>query len=162
METGKELKLKLRMEPFYYMHIANCYEEDDHIVADFVTYEGASLLYNFLLKKMREKGPALVSEIDEGKIKRVVIPLKFDEKASPDVNLVKLSYTTAKAHRQKDGSLLLTEQILHKSAYDNPVVHPSYERKPYKYFYGGSVKMSQNYGTVSFKHIASVLSRVSF
>jgi len=53
LDTGKELKLKLKTDPFFYMHLVNCFEEDDHLIVDMVTYEGASILYNFMLEKLR-------------------------------------------------------------------------------------------------------------
>ena len=40
-------------------------------------------------------------------------------------------------------------QVLSELAYENPVLNPLYERRPYQFFYGGSAAMMDNKGTVS-------------
>ncbi|KAA0203831.1 hypothetical protein HAZT_HAZT004551 [Hyalella azteca] len=114
LETGKELKLKVKSESFFYMHIANCYEEADHLVFDVTTFETPSLLHQFKLENLR----------------------------------VKLPGAQATAHRQKDGTIFLTSQKLSDVAYENPVVNPAMERKPYNFFYGISGDMTSNKASV--------------
>lgn len=148
LETGKELKLKLKSDSFFYMHTVNCFEQSDHIVLDAVTFKSPSLLHQFKLENLRTKGSALASEVDQGCVRRLVIPLQANDKAAPEENLVKLPGMTATAHRQKDGTIMLTPQILSDLAFENPVVNPAFERKPYTFFYGSSADMTQNKGTV--------------
>lgn len=53
-----------------------------------------------------------------------------------------LKNTKAKAYKQKDGSLILTPDVVTDSAYEIPTLHPGYLQKKYRYFYGCNADMS--------------------
>ncbi|XP_068202819.1 carotenoid isomerooxygenase-like [Palaemon carinicauda] len=145
-ETGKEVKIKSKCEAFFFMHIINCYERDNHIIIDVNGYAKPDLLHAFHLKNLRENGQTLGNELDGGCVKRIVIPMDISEKVAPEMNLVMVAGTKAKAQRQKDGSLLLTPDNVTKFAYEIPTLHPDYISKRYRYFYGSSGDMTNVYG----------------
>nr|XP_027223259.1 beta,beta-carotene 15,15'-dioxygenase-like [Penaeus vannamei] len=147
-ETGKEIKQKVKCEAFFFMHIINCFEQDNHVVIDVNTYKKPELLYAFHIKNLRERGATLGSELDGGCVKRVVVPLNVPEKAVPEENLVKLAGSRAKAQRQKDGSLLLTPDAITKFAYEVPSLNPEHAGRRYRYFYGNSGNMTVHGGKV--------------
>ncbi|XP_064108966.1 carotenoid isomerooxygenase-like [Macrobrachium nipponense] len=141
-ETGKEVKLKCKCEAFFFMHIINCYERDNHVVIDVNGYAKPDLLHAFHLKNLRENGATLGSNLDGGAVKRIVIPMDISDKVAPEMNLVMLAGTKAKAQRQKDGSLVLTPDNVTNFAYEIPSVHPDYVGKRYRYFYGSCGDMT--------------------
>lgn len=147
-ETGKEVKQKVKCEPFFYMHIINCYEKDNHIVIDVDTYNKPDLLYAFYVKNLRENGANLGTTLDGGKVKRIVIPLEVPDKAAPELNLVMLAGQKSKAHKQKDGSLLLTPEVVTDFAFEIPTMNPAYHALKYQYFYGSSGDMRGTTGKI--------------
>lgn len=147
-ETGKEVKLKVKCEAFHFMHIINCYERENHIVIDVNGYQKPDLLYALHVKNLREKASTLGNELEGGTVKRIVIPMEVTEKAAPELNLVMLAGTKAKAHRQKDGSLLLTPDNVTSFAYEIPSINPQYAGKRYRYFYGTVGDMTGTTGKV--------------
>ncbi|KAK7070188.1 Beta,beta-carotene 9',10'-oxygenase, partial [Halocaridina rubra] len=147
-ETGKEVKLKVKCEAFFYMHIINCYERENHVIIDVNGYKKPELLYAFHVKNLREKASSLGNELDGGAVKRIVIPLEVNDKVAPEMNLVMLAGTKAKANRQKDGSLILTPDNVTNFAYEIPSVNPSNIGKRYCYFYGSSGDMTGTTGKV--------------
>nr|XP_053644350.1 carotenoid isomerooxygenase-like [Cherax quadricarinatus] len=52
-ETGKEVKLKIKCESFFFMHIINSYEKDNHVIIDVNAYKKPDLLHAFHLKNLR-------------------------------------------------------------------------------------------------------------
>ncbi|KAF2364947.1 Carotenoid oxygenase [Trinorchestia longiramus] len=148
LETGKELKLKVKSESFFYMHMVNCFEEADHLVFDINTFNTPSLLHEFKLENLRKKGDTLAQNLDSGCVRRFVLPLDATEKVAPEENLVKLPGVTATAHRQKDGTIFLTSQKLSDVAYENQTMNRAFERKPYSFFYGISLDMTSNKTTI--------------
>ncbi|XP_042886627.1 carotenoid isomerooxygenase-like [Penaeus japonicus] len=146
-ETGKELKQKIKCEAFFFMHIINCFEQDNHVVIDVDTYKKPELLYAFYVKNLR-RGSVLGSELDRGCVKRVVVPLDVPEKVAPETNLVRLAGSKATARKQKDGSLLLTPDTFTNCVYEVPTLHPQHASRKYRYFYGNSGDMTVNAGKV--------------
>jgi len=145
---GKELKHKYKAPSFFYMHIVNSFEEDGHIVADFITFANINMLYAFKIQNIRVKGDAVAKDLDVGNVKRLVFPLTVDEKAPPTQNLVKLPGSKAAAFLQKDGSVMLQPEELCSTAYEVPTIHPGYQRKKYQFFYGACSDMKDHVGSV--------------
>ncbi|KAK4313520.1 hypothetical protein Pmani_015136 [Petrolisthes manimaculis] len=143
-ETGKEVKQKVKCERFFYMHIINCYEKDNHVIIDLNTYDKPDLLYAFHVKNIRENGATMGNNLDGGKVKRIIVPLEVPDKAAPELNLVMLAGQKATAYKQKDGSLLLTPEIMAGFSYEIPTLNPAYHGLPYRYFYGscGNLKLT--------------------
>lgn len=52
-ETGNIVN-KYYAEPFFFFHIINSYEIDEHIVIDFMAYQNASILDKWDLNRMRQ------------------------------------------------------------------------------------------------------------
>jgi len=147
-ETGKEVKQKIKCEAFFYMHIINSYEKDNHLVLDLNTFTKSDLLPAFYLKNLRENGKNMSSSLDVGAVKRIVIPMEVNEKAAPEMNQVMLAGSKAKALRQKDGDLLLTPEILHNMAIEIPAINNNYAGKKYQYFYGAHGDLAKAQGKV--------------
>ena len=61
---------------------------------------------------------------------------------------VMIGGTKARAHRQKDGSLILTPDNVTDFSYEIPAINPSFVRKKYKYTYGTKGDMKQTQGKV--------------
>ncbi|KAG0716951.1 Beta,beta-carotene 15,15'-dioxygenase [Chionoecetes opilio] len=83
--------------------------------------------------------------MDGGNLKRIIVPLDVNEKATPELNLVMIGGSKAKAHRQKDGTLILTPDNITDFSYEIPTLNSSFLRKKYKYSYGtkGDMKHTQ-------------------
>ncbi|XP_050736587.1 carotenoid isomerooxygenase-like [Eriocheir sinensis] len=144
-ETGKEVKQKAKCEAFFFMHIINCYEQDGHVIIDVNGYSDTKFLHALHLKNLREN-PNLGNELDGGNVKRIIMPLDVNEKATPELNLVMIAGSRAKANRQKDGSLLLTPDNITDYSYEIPTLNPNILRKKYKYSYGTTGDMKQTNG----------------
>nr|XP_053644353.1 carotenoid isomerooxygenase-like [Cherax quadricarinatus] len=86
--------------------------------------------------------------MDGGNVKRIVVPLEVTDKAAPELNLVMLAGSKARAHRQKDGSLILTPDTITNFAYEIPTLNPSFVTKKYRYFYGSCGNMTGTTGKV--------------
>ncbi|CAL4146233.1 unnamed protein product, partial [Meganyctiphanes norvegica] len=147
-ETGKQVKQKIKCEAFFYMHIVNAYEKDNHLVIDLNAYEKADLLHAFYLKNLRENGKSLASSLDVGAVKRIVIPMDVNDKAAPEMNQVMLAGSKAKAFRQKDGDLILTPEILHNMSLEIPAMNQNYAGKKYQYFWGAHGDLHKAQGKV--------------
>lgn len=52
-QTWKPIKTRYMTEPFFFMHVANAYEDGDHIVLDIPTYKDSSLLHNMFISTLR-------------------------------------------------------------------------------------------------------------
>lgn len=52
-ETGKEVKQKAKCEAFFFMHIINCYEQDNHVIIDVNGYSDTKFLHALHVKNLR-------------------------------------------------------------------------------------------------------------
>jgi len=147
-ETGKQVKQKIKCEAFFYMHIINAYEKDNHVIVDLNAYTKSDLLDAFHLKNLRENGKNLASSLDAGAVKRIVIPMELNDKAAPEMNQVMLAGSKAKALRQKDGDLILTPEVLQNTSLEIPAINQNYVTKKYQYFWGSHGDLSKPQGKV--------------
>lgn len=142
LEKGKEISQKFKSEPFFYVHMINCFEKDDHIVLDLVCFDTPAVIFMVKIANIRAKAETLALEAELGYVRRYVFPLKADEKSPPTQNLITLEGSKATAYRQKDGSILVEPECVCIPAYENPTINQKYTGKPYKYFYGISADLS--------------------
>lgn len=111
--TGRSLKTSFLAESFFFLHVINSFEDDDHIVIDIISYKDNEILNKFDLSNLRNKEPAGSPEIPS--VRRYVIPLINFEMVKNDENLVRLSYTDAEARKLSDLEIILTPDILMES-----------------------------------------------
>lgn len=52
-QTWKHVKTRYVTDPFFFMHVANAYEEGDHIIMDIPTYKDATILHNMFISTLR-------------------------------------------------------------------------------------------------------------
>ncbi|KAG7156258.1 Carotenoid isomerooxygenase-like 1 [Homarus americanus] len=77
-KTWKQVKTRYITDPFFFMHVANAYEEGEHIVIDMPTYKNSSMLHNMFIKTLREqRGRNTQEYVDSFRstMHRFVIPL---------------------------------------------------------------------------------------
>lgn len=56
--TGKEIKQKVKCEAFFFMHVINCYEQDNHVIIDVNGYADTKFLHALHLKNIRVREPS--------------------------------------------------------------------------------------------------------
>lgn len=52
-KTWKPVKTRYVTDSFFFMHVANAYEDGEHIVLDVPTYKDSGLLHNMYIKTLR-------------------------------------------------------------------------------------------------------------
>ncbi|XP_076359158.1 carotenoid-cleaving dioxygenase, mitochondrial-like [Tachypleus tridentatus] len=130
--TGKVLKTVYKSEAFFVFHHVNAYEENNHIVVDLIGYEDPSFLQKYKLEKLRA---GLFEEICPPQLRRFVLPLGKDLKKGE--NLVTLPNTKARAVKQENGVIWLTDEKLAKPGFEMPTInYKMYNGKKYRYVYG--------------------------
>lgn len=51
--TWKQVKTRYVTDPFFFMHVANAYEDGEHIVLDLPTYKDSTLLHKMFISTLR-------------------------------------------------------------------------------------------------------------
>jgi len=138
--TGKLIKTEILSETsFYFMHIINCFEKDDQITIDVISYDSPSVLETLIISKFREQN---YEDCDHPYTQRFIIPLKVDDiKAVPeDTNLVTVNTTSpstsvCKAIRKGNQIILTAEIITEIKGAELPSFNKKLMGKPYTYYY---------------------------
>lgn len=134
--TGKLLKTEyISADPFFFLHIVNCFEQENELVVDVIAFPNANCIHIDLMDfRNGNEGP----EEDLATTRRYVIPIVDEDQPFPeeDVNLIKIIKTTATAVNHKK-IITLQHEVLSESGLEVPIIHPSYRGKPYNIFYGG-------------------------
>lgn len=132
-----ELKYTFVAEAFFYMHIINQYERDNHIVLDICCYKDASLLNAMYIDSIRNgHNNPNYAEMFRGKPLRFVLPLNTTTHNDGTENLVILSNTEATAYKTKNKLILCKPEILCDLGCETPRIN--YDEKlgkEYRYFY---------------------------
>lgn len=138
-ETGKLLKTEyISSDDFFFLHIVNCYEQEDELVVDLIAFPNANCIRIDLVDfRNGNEGP----EEDLATTRRYVIPLidftePKEENIPEEVNLIKVIKTSATAINHKK-VITLTHENLSEAGLEVPIVHPNFRGKPYTIFYGG-------------------------
>ncbi|CAL4124699.1 unnamed protein product [Meganyctiphanes norvegica] len=130
-KTWKPIKTRYVSDPFFFMHIVNCYEEDGHIILDIPMYKDSTILHNMFIDKIQAQSGINEPEFVESfqpHLRRLVIPVNTEGKG----NLVKLNDTQCTAAWKNHEVFLRYEE---KCSYpmDNPEINPTYQSKKYRY-----------------------------
>ncbi|XP_070494160.1 carotenoid isomerooxygenase-like isoform X2 [Chironomus tepperi] len=151
--TG-ELRHTYQTEAFFFLHIINQYEKDDHVVLDISCYKDPEMLncmYIDSMKKMQSNPD--YARLFRGRPLRFVLPLKYPPKTKSlsnfftwncdaetfntfDNNLVKLKNSSASAFSLPDGSVFCKPELLCNLGCETPRIHyEKYLGMDYQYFY---------------------------
>lgn len=133
--SGK-LKYTFVAEAFFYMHIINQYERDNHIILDICCYKDASLLNAMYVESIKNgHNNPNYAEMFRGKPLRFVLPLN-QTKHSLNENLVTLLNTGATAFKTKNKLILCKPEILCDLGCETPRINYDAKLgKEYRYFY---------------------------
>ncbi|KAK7074836.1 Beta,beta-carotene 15,15'-monooxygenase [Halocaridina rubra] len=130
-KTWKHVKTRYVTEPFFFMHVANAYEEDGHIVMDIPTYKDSSILHNMFIKTLRDqKGNYPKEFVDSFKseMHRMVIPLNVKGKEK----LITLPGTSCTASWSGQEILLRSEKLT-ELPLENPCINPTKPGSKYQF-----------------------------
>uniref|UniRef100_A0A7N8XXG0 Retinal Mueller cells isomerohydrolase-like n=1 Tax=Mastacembelus armatus TaxID=205130 RepID=A0A7N8XXG0_9TELE len=134
---------KFRTSAFNLFHHINTYEEEGFIIVDLCTWKGHDFVYNYLyLANLRgewEEVKKAAMRAPQPEVRRYVLPLDI-HREEQGKNLVALSYTTATAVLESDGTIWLEPEVLFsgpRQAFEFPQINYSqYGGKKYSYAYG--------------------------
>lgn len=170
---SNSLKHTFQTESFFYLHIINQYEKDDHIVIDICCYRDPEMLNCMYIETMKgmQNNPDY-ARMFKGRPLRFVLPLKYPEKQSAlksifnrsasldgylkntfeidSGNLVTLKATNASAHLLPNGSVYCKPELLCDMGCETPrIYYEKYLGLEYQYFYAISSDVdAENPGTI--------------
>ncbi|XP_066996131.2 carotenoid isomerooxygenase [Anabrus simplex] len=133
-ETGVLLRTFVT-ETFFYLHIINCYEEDEHVVVDLCCYRDPSMLDCMYVEAMKgiQKNPDY-ARMFRGRPLRFVFPLTHSREQ--EKNLVTLKSSDARAFCLPNGQIFAQPELLCSLGCETPRInYDRYMGRPYRYFY---------------------------
>lgn len=161
-----EVKHTFQAEAFFFLHIINQYEKDDHLVLDISCYKDPEMLNCMYIESMKsmQNNPDY-AKMFRGRPLRFVLPLKYPSKSKSlssffnwtceasfekFENLVKFKETNSTAYQLPDGSIFIKPELLCNLGCETPRIH--YERYlgvEYQFFYAISSDVDgENPGTL--------------
>lgn len=161
-----ELKHTFSAEAFFFLHIINQYEKDDHLIIDICCFKDAEMLNCMYIDSIRnmQKNPDY-ARLFRGRPLRFVLPLEYpkkskslsnffswscDENCDKFENLVTLQDSNATAFHMPDGSIFCKPELLCNLGCETPRIN--YEKNlgvEYQYFYAISSDVdAENPGTL--------------
>ncbi|XP_021940259.1 carotenoid isomerooxygenase-like isoform X2 [Zootermopsis nevadensis] len=139
-------------DAFFYLHIINSYEEDDHLIIDICCYKDAAMLDCMYVDALMniQKNPDY-AKMFRGRPLRFVLPLKdVSSDTVPETNLVTLQGAKATAYQLSDGKILSQPELLCDLGCETPrIYYEKYLGRSYRYFYAISSDVdADNPGTL--------------
>lgn len=170
------LRHTFQTESFFYLHIINQYEKDDHVIIDICCYRDPEMLNCMYIETMKgmQKNPDY-ARMFRGRPLRFVLPLTYpSERYSPfnsffsksnrfdidqkvgfevnsgNLNLVKLTSTNASAYMLPNGQVYCKPELLCDLGCETPrIYYEKFVGLEYQYFYAISADVdSENPGTI--------------
>ncbi|KAK4298434.1 hypothetical protein Pmani_029226 [Petrolisthes manimaculis] len=132
-QTWKPIKTRYMTEPFFFMHVANAYEDGDHIVLDIPTYKDSSLLHNMFISTLRDqRGKNSEEYVNSLKstLHRLVVPINTKGKEK----LVTLPGTSCTASWSGQEITLHSEKLT-SIPIENPCINPSRAGRKHQYLW---------------------------
>ncbi|XP_062250758.1 retinal Mueller cells isomerohydrolase-like [Platichthys flesus] len=134
---------EFRTSAFNIFHHINAYEDEGFIVVDLCTWKGYDFVYDYLylanLRQEWEEVKKAAMKAPQPEIRRYVLPLDLHTEEQGK-NLVSLSYTTATAVLNSDGTIWLEPEVLFsvpRLGFEFPQINYSLCRgKKYSFAYG--------------------------
>ncbi|CAL4102851.1 unnamed protein product, partial [Meganyctiphanes norvegica] len=141
--SWKLVKSRYVTDTFFFIHIANAYEDNDHIVLDLPTYKDASILHKMYLDILKDPAKTNVAGFDEsfrGYLHRFVLPL--NTKGSTGENLVTLKDTKCTATAGSGNDVNVKGVKIYENSLENISINQNNFGKKYQYVYGNSLDYS--------------------
>jgi carotenoid cleavage dioxygenase-like enzyme len=133
-ETGKVLKADVvSADPFFFLHIINAFEINDHIILDITTFPNANSITTELnLEKLRRMSID-ASGADHPSGERFVIPLVDLEDCKEGENMVGIKSEATAVRRGKQ--LVLTAETVTEKGLELPVINKKFLSKKTSFYY---------------------------
>ncbi|XP_029001361.1 beta,beta-carotene 15,15'-dioxygenase isoform X1 [Betta splendens] len=141
--TGKEVETRYFAAPMVVYHHVNAFEDAGHVVVDVVAYDDSRLFDMFYLKRSPEAGGAGAPVFSRPSYRRFALPVRPDKGAAAGGDLVGLTYTTARAVKQKEGRLLCRAEVLGED-FDMPRINPGFSGRRHRFVYGSCIEESSS------------------
>lgn len=132
-KTWKPVKTRYVTEPFFFMHVANAYEDGEHIVLDVPTYKDSTLLHKMYIKTLREQRGKNTEEFVDSfrsKLHRLVVPLNAKGKET----LITLQGTSCSAVWSGQEVTLKSEKLC-EVPLENPCINPKHRGSKYSFLW---------------------------
>uniref|UniRef100_A0A8C6P6B6 Beta-carotene oxygenase 1 n=1 Tax=Nothobranchius furzeri TaxID=105023 RepID=A0A8C6P6B6_NOTFU len=138
-KTGKEASIKYSTGSMVVYHHVNAFEDEGHVVFDVIAYNDTDLYEMFYLNRMKEDAASQGRDYSRPSYRRFVLPLHSDKSSAVGENLVKLTYTTASAVKEKEGKLTCQAEVLYLEL---PRINYDFNGKKHQFVYGNIVEKS--------------------
>lgn len=132
-KTWKLVKTRYVTEAFFFMHVANAYEDGEHIVLDIPTYKDSTLLHHLYIKTLREQRGKNTEEFlssFRSTLHRLVVPLNAKGKET----LITLQGTLCTAAWSGQEVTLKSEKLC-EVPFENPCINPKYGGSKYNFLW---------------------------
>ncbi|XP_027204496.2 neither inactivation nor afterpotential B isoform X1 [Dermatophagoides pteronyssinus] len=128
---------------FFYFHMINSYEDNGHIVADFMAYKNPTILDKWDLHQMRKN---IYDDDNQAVPTRFVMPIVNINDIKLGENLVTLANTNATAILMEKDLIMLTGESLCKPGFELPTInYRRFNGHKYKYCYGSGIFEQGNF-----------------
>ncbi|XP_007494883.2 carotenoid-cleaving dioxygenase, mitochondrial [Monodelphis domestica] len=144
--TGQLLPEVFYSKPFLYFHQINAFEDEGCIILDLCCQDDGRVLDAYQLQNLRKAGEGLdqvYNSVARAFPRRFVLPLDISTKASVGQNLSPLTYSSASAVKQADGTIWCSHENLHHKDLEEEgglefpqINYTQYNSRKYRFFYG--------------------------
>jgi carotenoid isomerooxygenase len=143
-KTGK-LSQSFQTGTFFFFHIINQFEEEDHVVIDICCFKDPNMMDSMYIESMENENSDVFQTMFKSKPLRFILPLGHAEKirgkskSCKRENLVKLQNSTATAFSLDDGSIFCKPELLCDIGCELPRINYSkFLGCDYQFFYANS------------------------
>ncbi|PNI40669.1 BCO2 isoform 4 [Pan troglodytes] len=144
--TGQLLPGRYYSKPFVTFHQINAFEDQGCVIIDLCCQDNGRTLEVYQLQNLRKAGEGL-DQVHNSAAKsfprRFVLPLNVSLNAPEGDNLSPLSYTSASAVKQADGTIWCSHENLHQEDLEKEggiefpqIYYDRFSGKKYHFFYG--------------------------
>lgn len=140
--TGK-LYQSFESDPFFFFHVGNCFEKENHVIMDLVCYKDNSFSEYLYFESLAKNNPERVVKCHPN-VMRFVMPLNHSKEKN--FNFVKLKNSSAAAHLVNDKIHCIPELICDFGSVV-PKINYKYSGVEHKFLYshgldGGIIKIN--------------------
>ncbi|XP_016777475.3 carotenoid-cleaving dioxygenase, mitochondrial isoform X3 [Pan troglodytes] len=144
--TGQLLPGRYYSKPFVTFHQINAFEDQGCVIIDLCCQDNGRTLEVYQLQNLRKAGEGLDqvhNSASKSFPRRFVLPLNVSLNAPEGDNLSPLSYTSASAVKQADGTIWCSHENLHQEDLEKEggiefpqIYYDRFSGKKYHFFYG--------------------------
>ncbi|XP_063875887.1 beta,beta-carotene 15,15'-dioxygenase-like [Scylla paramamosain] len=135
-KTGKPLPTTYTAPPIILFHHINAWEEDGHLVVDFLGTMNGMHYTNFFFSNFRKSDTDPSKVIPDSRPCRLVLPLKVTAEEAMEKQHFTLKDTLYTAVRKENGELHCTPALLSPVVFELPRINYLRNGLPYRYTYG--------------------------